>query len=177
MILNIAYKWDQTDEKWQIGSLNCGRSRFQNATGKNVVITFSGTMTLYMHSCNDQSHLAPNYERHSRPSAPTRLVGHCMKWFCARINILIYNSWFRMKVSNHEYELSVGEARRFSHSASYLLSPNSSNHCSIAMDCLKLSKSMSSRRLRHLTCLQTICTFWRGIRSLCSEILAPDQAS
>jgi hypothetical protein len=75
--------------------------------------------------------------------------------------------------SNHGYELSVGEARRLSHSASYLLSPNSSNHYSIAPDCLKLSKSMWSRRLGYLTRLQTIHTFWRGIRSLCSEILAP----
>jgi hypothetical protein len=64
--------------------------------------------------------------------------------------------------SNLGYELSVGETRRRSHSASYLLSPNSSNHYSIAPDCLKLSKSMSSRRLRHLTCLQTINSFWRG---------------
>jgi hypothetical protein len=73
--------------------------------------------------------------------------------------------------SNRGYELPVGEARRISHSASYLLSPNSSNHYSIALDCLKLSKSMSSRRLKYLTCLQKIYTFWKWIRSLYSEIL------
>jgi hypothetical protein len=77
---------------------------------------------------------------------------------------LIYNDWFRTKSvqSNREYEFSVGEARRLSHSASYLLSPNSSNHCSIALNCLKFSKSMSSKTLRHLTCLQTRVLFWRG---------------
>jgi hypothetical protein len=46
--------------------------------------------------------------------------------------------------SNRGYELSVGEARRLSHSASYLLSPNSSNHYSLTPYCLKLSKSISS---------------------------------
>jgi hypothetical protein len=53
-----------------------GCSRFQNATGKTVVITFSDRMTLYLHSINDKSHLAPDYERCSRPSAPTRSLGH-----------------------------------------------------------------------------------------------------
>jgi hypothetical protein len=121
----------------------------------NVLITFSGTMALYVHSGNDQSRFAPDYERYSHPSAPTRSVGHCIKWFCTRISILIYNSRFRMKSvqSSRGYELPIGEARKVSHSASYLLSPNSSNHCSIAPDCPKFSKSMLSRRLRHLTCL------------------------
>jgi hypothetical protein len=77
--------------------------------------------------------------------------------------LLIYNSWFRIKnvQSNRGSELSVGEARRFNHSA-YLLSLNSSNHYSIGPDCLKLNKSMSSKRLRHLTCLWTPYTFCRG---------------
>jgi hypothetical protein len=64
--------------------------------------------------------------------------------------------------SNRGHELSNGETRRLSHSESDLLSPNSPNHYSITPDCLKFSKSMSSRRLRHLTCLQTIYIFWRG---------------
>jgi hypothetical protein len=66
------------------------------------------------------------------------------------ISLLIQNKSVQ---SNRGYELFVGEARRLSYSASYLLSPNSANHYSIAPECLKFSKSMSSRRLRHLTCL------------------------
>jgi hypothetical protein len=54
---------------------------------------------------------------------------------------------------------------RLGHSASYLLSPNSSNDYPISPDCLKLSKSISLRRLIHLTCLQVIYPFWKGIRS------------
>jgi hypothetical protein len=38
--------------------------------------------------------------------------------------------------SNRGYEFSVGEAKRFSHSALYLLSLNSSNYYLIAPDCL-----------------------------------------
>jgi hypothetical protein len=56
-----------------------GRSRFQNATEANVVISLSDTMILYLHSGNDQSHLAPDYEKCNRPSAPTRSVGHYME--------------------------------------------------------------------------------------------------
>jgi hypothetical protein len=166
-----------TDRLLEVPWLGC--LRFQNATGKNVVITFSDTMTLHVHSGNDKSHLAPDYERYSRPSAPTRSIGHYIKWFCTRTSILRYNSWFKMKSgqSNRGYELSVGEARRLSHSVSDLLSPNSSDHYSITPDCLKLSKSMSSRRLRQLTGLQTIDTFWRGVYPLCSEILAPGLGS
>jgi hypothetical protein len=52
------------------------------STEKNVVITFSDTVALYMHSGNDKSYLAPDYERYSRPSTPTRSVGHYLKWFC-----------------------------------------------------------------------------------------------
>jgi hypothetical protein len=63
---------------------------------------------------------------------------------------------------NRGYELFVGEVRKLSHSASYLFSPNSPNHYSIALDCLKLSKSISSKTLRHRTCLQTIYIFWRA---------------
>jgi hypothetical protein len=145
--------WGMVDGLLEVRSFGC--SRFQNAPGESVAITFSDTMILYVHSGNDQSHSAPDYEKFSRPSAPTRSVGHGIKSICIRIRILIYHSWFRLKSvqSNRGSELSVGEARRLSHSASYLLSPNSSNHCSIAPDCLKLSKSMSLRRLRHLTCL------------------------
>jgi hypothetical protein len=54
-------------------------------------------MALYVHSGNDKPNLAPDYERYSPPSAPTRSVGHDMKWFCIRISILIDHSWFRMK--------------------------------------------------------------------------------
>jgi hypothetical protein len=46
-----------------------------------------------------------------------------------------------------------GEPKRLSHSASHLLSLNSSNHYPIAPDYLKLSKSISLRRLIHLTSL------------------------
>jgi hypothetical protein len=45
-------------------------------TGANAVIPLSDTATLYVHSGNDKSHLAPDYERYSRPSASTRSVGH-----------------------------------------------------------------------------------------------------
>jgi hypothetical protein len=33
-------------------------------------------MTLYVHSGNDKSNLAPDYENYSRPSTPIRSVGH-----------------------------------------------------------------------------------------------------
>jgi hypothetical protein len=80
---------------------------------------------------NDQSHLAPDYERYSHPSASTRSICYYIKWFWTRINHLISNSQFKMKVSSPiVYKLSVGEARRRRHSASYLLSLNSSNHSS-----------------------------------------------
>jgi hypothetical protein len=69
-----------------------GCSRFQNATAKDVVMTFSDTMTPDVHSGNGKLYLAPDYERFSRPSASTRSVGHWIKRFCAGINILIYNS-------------------------------------------------------------------------------------
>jgi serine kinase of HPr protein (carbohydrate metabolism regulator) len=49
-----------------------GCSRFQNATGENVIVAFSDTMTLYVHSGYDESDLAPDYERYGHPSAPTR---------------------------------------------------------------------------------------------------------
>jgi hypothetical protein len=65
-----------------------GYSRFQNATAKNVVITFLNTMTLCVHSRNDELHLAADYERYSHPSAPSRSVRHSMKSFCAGIRIL-----------------------------------------------------------------------------------------
>jgi hypothetical protein len=150
MIPNPQEMADKLLEAWPF---DC--SRFQNVIKENVAITFSYTMTLYVQPGNNKSHVAPNYERYGRSSARTRSVGHYIKWFCSRISILIYNSWFRMKSvqSNRASELSVGEARRLSHSVSYLLSPRSSNHYSIALDCLKLNKSMSSRRLRHPTCL------------------------
>jgi hypothetical protein len=61
-------------EIWQFGC-----SRFQNATGKNVVVTFSDIMTLYVRSGNDKWHLAPDYERYSRPFAPPRSVRHYIK--------------------------------------------------------------------------------------------------
>jgi hypothetical protein len=41
-----------------------GRSRFQNATKGNVVMGFSDTMTLYVHSGNDQFRLVRDYERY-----------------------------------------------------------------------------------------------------------------
>jgi hypothetical protein len=53
-----------------------GCSRFQNVTAKNVVITFSDTMILFMHSGNDKSHFAPDHERYSCPLAPPRSVCH-----------------------------------------------------------------------------------------------------
>jgi hypothetical protein len=56
-----------------------GRSKFQNATGKNVVIMFSDIMTLYVHSGHDKSHLAPDSERYVRSSAPTGSVAHSLK--------------------------------------------------------------------------------------------------
>jgi hypothetical protein len=56
-----------------------GHWRFQNAPGKNVVIALSDTMTLYVHSGNDKSHLASDYERDNRSSAPTRSAGHYIK--------------------------------------------------------------------------------------------------
>jgi hypothetical protein len=46
-----------------------GCSRFQNATGETVVILFSDTMTLSVHSDNDKWHLAQDYDRCSRRSA------------------------------------------------------------------------------------------------------------
>jgi hypothetical protein len=64
-----------------------GCSRLQNATAKNVVIMFSDTVTLWVHSSNDKSNLAPDYERYSRPSAPPWSVRYYIKLFCARVNI------------------------------------------------------------------------------------------
>jgi hypothetical protein len=81
------------------------------AMGENVVIAFSDTMTLNMHSGNDKSHLAPDYKRYSGSSAPPRSVRHSIKWFCTIINILICNSWFKMKSaeSKRGYELSLND--------------------------------------------------------------------
>jgi hypothetical protein len=81
---------EMADEPLEVRSFDC--SRFQNATGENVLVTFSDTMTLYVHSGNDKSDLAAHYERHSRSSAPTRSVGHYVQRFCTRIRILISNS-------------------------------------------------------------------------------------
>jgi hypothetical protein len=64
-----------------------GCSRFQITTAKNIIIPFSDTMTFSVHSGNDKSYLAPDYERYSCPSALARSVGHDIKLFCARINI------------------------------------------------------------------------------------------
>jgi hypothetical protein len=65
-----------------------GRSRPQNATAENVVIILSHTVTLWVHSSNDNSNLERDYERYNRISAPPRSVRHYMKQFCARLNIL-----------------------------------------------------------------------------------------
>jgi hypothetical protein len=56
-----------------------GCPRFQNATMENIVILFSDTMTLYVHFGNNESHLAPNSERYTLSSAPTRSVGDYIK--------------------------------------------------------------------------------------------------
>jgi hypothetical protein len=55
---------------------------------KNVVITFSDIMTLYVHSGHDKSHLATNSERCSRPSALSRSIHRYIKLFCAGRNVL-----------------------------------------------------------------------------------------
>jgi hypothetical protein len=57
-----------------------GRSRFQNAIATNVIIAFSDTATLYVHSGNNKSHLAPDDERYSCSSAPFRSVRHDLVW-------------------------------------------------------------------------------------------------
>jgi hypothetical protein len=58
---------------------------------ENVLITLSDTMMLYVYSGNDKSHLAPDYERYNRSSAPTRSVRHYIKWFRTRISIVVQN--------------------------------------------------------------------------------------
>jgi hypothetical protein len=64
-----------------------GRLKLQNGTAKNVIIMFSDTITLWVHSGNYKSNLAPDYERYSHPNAPPRSVRHYIKGFCARLNI------------------------------------------------------------------------------------------
>jgi hypothetical protein len=95
MILN---PWELADGLLEVRWFGC--LRFQNATPVNIIITFSDTTTLYVHSGDDKSHLTPDSERSSRSSAPTRSVGHDINWFCTRISILIYNSWFRIKMAS-----------------------------------------------------------------------------
>jgi hypothetical protein len=58
-----------------------GCARFQNATREDIVTTFPDTMTLYVHSGNDQFYLAPDYERYSRPSASTRSICYILNDF------------------------------------------------------------------------------------------------
>jgi hypothetical protein len=75
-----------------------GGSKSQNAIAKMLSFR-SRRQWLCVYYGNDKSHLAPDYERYSRSSASTRSVGHYITWFCTRISILIYNYWFRMKMS------------------------------------------------------------------------------
>jgi hypothetical protein len=77
--------------------------------GKNVVVTLSDTVTFYVNSGNDKWYLAPDYERYSHPSTPTRSEGHYCNCSYVGLIVLLYNSCFRMKSvqSNHEYELSL----------------------------------------------------------------------
>jgi hypothetical protein len=96
-ILHINESKSTRNGRWAPWSSVIWLFEISKCDGGNVVIPFPDTMTLYMHSGNDKSHLASNYERYSCPSAATWSVGHYMKWFCARIGFLIYNSWFRMK--------------------------------------------------------------------------------
>jgi hypothetical protein len=74
------------------------------------------------------------------------------QWICATNKL----------VNQINHHLQQWMTQEVGHSASYLLSPNSSNRYPIAPDCLKLNKSISSRRLIHLTCLQTIYPFRKG---------------
>jgi hypothetical protein len=104
---------------------------------------------------------------------------HQGDWRCSRFFLWrartarSFPSWLSVDLCHQYARKSIiicnnGGPRRFGHSASYLFSLNSSNHYPTAPDCLKLSKSISSRRLIRLTCLQTIYPFWNGIRSFWS---------
>jgi hypothetical protein len=82
-----------------------------NCDDENVVIPFLDRVILWVHSGSDKSNLAPDHERYSHPSAPSRSVRHYIKPFCARLNILISNSCFRTKrvQLNCGYELSLND--------------------------------------------------------------------
>jgi hypothetical protein len=84
---HISETKPMTNGRWAVWSSVICCSRFQNATAKNVVLPFSDTMTLYVHSSNDMSYLAPDYERCSRSSAASRWVRHYINWFYARIRV------------------------------------------------------------------------------------------
>jgi hypothetical protein len=62
-------------------------SRLQNATAKSIVSMFSDTVTLWVHSSNDKSNLAPDYERYSRLWAPPRSIRYYINQFYARLNV------------------------------------------------------------------------------------------
>jgi hypothetical protein len=91
-ILHISETKPTRNGRWAPWSSVVWLFEIPRCDGENVITTFSDRVTLYVHSGTDQSHLAPNHERHSCLSAPTRSIGYYIKWFCTRISILIYNS-------------------------------------------------------------------------------------
>jgi hypothetical protein len=111
--LNLLYSTSRISEttqtrndRWAPWSKAFGHSKFQNATAKNVAIMFSDTMTLYVHSGKDESHLAPDCEICSRSSAPTRSVGHYDKRFCTgngRTNKLVPKSRWHSNCMGSEF--------------------------------------------------------------------------
>jgi hypothetical protein len=90
-MLNIRHKWDQIHEKWHMHSFNFGGLAVRDSKMRQrkccYSVLFSDTMTLWAHSGNHKSNLAPDYEKYSRSSAPPRSVLHYVKRFCARPNI------------------------------------------------------------------------------------------
>jgi hypothetical protein len=78
---------------------------------------------------------------------------------------------FVNQINRHFQQWRTQEARPFGIISAFT---QLTNHYSIAPDCPKLSKSISSRKLIHLTCLQMIYPFWKGIRSFWSKTLTPD---
>jgi hypothetical protein len=81
---------------------------------EDVAIKPSDAITLSVRSGNHKSHLAPDYERYSRPSAPPKSVCDYIKLFCTGIGILDMQLLIQNErcPANRRYELSLNDLSR-----------------------------------------------------------------
>jgi hypothetical protein len=109
IILNLTYEWNQTHEKWQMGALKFGSVVVADSKMRRGKMLFSCSRT-ERHSICILVMTSPISHRITRDAAvqqfPIRSIGDYMKWFCTRINILIYNFWFRMKSTRSIVDMS-----------------------------------------------------------------------